>query len=213
MTLSARLVEIAERIKNARNLPWRSEWDGGIKVVRGQDQTIIRGGFPENSDLVAHAPEDLAFLLAQVAKLDRANAERDAAPSDLAFLLDQVAKLEAERDEAKADAETYARAAEKYGDLSCCYDAGDVMAVVARAFEDLRAQLAASEARERRLREALEKIADEKWPAEVPMRDDLGNIRDYALVEWTLKVASEALATEGPKPSEPKGSNPPGACL
>lgn len=42
---------------------------------------------------------------------------------------------------AKAELEVYTRFAEKFGDLSCCYDAEDVTAVISRFVEELRAKL------------------------------------------------------------------------
>lgn len=43
-----------------------------------------------------------------------------------------------EIDQLNAELEVYARFAEKFGDLSCCYDADDVTAVIQRAFDELK---------------------------------------------------------------------------
>lgn len=52
-----------ERASLATEGPWRSVSDGlRIKNVIASDQTIIRSGFPANSDFVAHAREDVPIL-------------------------------------------------------------------------------------------------------------------------------------------------------
>lgn len=50
--------------------PWTSDRDGlAIKVVRSADQTIIRAGFPANSDFIAHARNNYERNLALIEKL------------------------------------------------------------------------------------------------------------------------------------------------
>lgn len=60
----------------------------------------------------------------------------------------------------------YERFAEKFGDLSCCYDAEDVTAVIDRKFEELQDQL--STERENGFREGIE--AASKWLRQCELR-------------------------------------------
>jgi hypothetical protein len=44
------------------------------------------------------------------------------------------------------------------------------------------------------LKEALKQIADDKWPAHIPIENDCGEINDRELIEWMMDVAQKALA-------------------
>jgi len=58
--------------------------------------------------------------------------------SEIEQLRERVEDLETRYTQANAELEVYAKFAEKFGDLSCCYDADDVTAVIQRAFDSLK---------------------------------------------------------------------------
>lgn len=65
----------------------------------------------------------------------------------LSKLYNRADTAERELTEARAEIERFSRYAEKHGDLSCCYDTEDVIAVIDGSFQELKQQLQLSEAK------------------------------------------------------------------
>lgn len=68
-----RLTEIRARLDAATPGPWKRSLSGSRynpwKVHRGAILVALSGESPEDADLIAHAPADIAWLLAEVEEL------------------------------------------------------------------------------------------------------------------------------------------------
>jgi hypothetical protein len=118
MTTDKRIAEITERRKNITPGPWEPKqalnptdgaFDYGIGAFINDKRVCIAEAFGrvdetvypparENADFIAHAPDDIDFLLSELA---RVTAERVNAEYDRGDILERVATLTRERDAAR----------------------------------------------------------------------------------------------------------------
>ena len=69
--MTDRLDEIQARLDAATPGPWVAMNSGVIAIVTASEhQLITRGSLPPDADFIAHAPDDLAWLLERVARLE-----------------------------------------------------------------------------------------------------------------------------------------------
>ena len=98
--MSDRLAEIRARLDAATPGPWENtdDWSVVTAVVRQRskwlpdyEMLVADVGQPVNADLIAHAPADIAWLLA----------ENDAFREQIEFLKDDNSRIAAQRDQYK----------------------------------------------------------------------------------------------------------------
>lgn len=64
--MTDRIAEIRARLDNATPGPWRTHGRDGDHVVSLADEYVVTSAWtPADSALIAHAPDDLAWLLAE----------------------------------------------------------------------------------------------------------------------------------------------------